>query len=84
MRRRNPIYSALDALEEAVAALNAKAEDIERIDIATFRFATVMCNPDPPNYFASKYSLPHVAACLVVRGSPVTSRWTTQRWTTRQ
>ena len=65
----NPIYAALDALEEAIAALDAKAEDIERIDIATFRFATVMCNPDPPNYFASKYSLPHVAACLVVRGS---------------
>jgi len=65
----NPIYPALDALEEAIAALDAKAEDIERIDIATYRFVTVMCNPDPPNYFASKYSLPHVAACLVVRGS---------------
>jgi 2-methylcitrate dehydratase PrpD len=65
----NPIYAALDALEEAIAALGARAEDIERIDIATFRFATVMCHPDPPNYFASKYSLPHVAACLAVRGS---------------
>jgi 2-methylcitrate dehydratase PrpD len=65
----NPIYAALDALEEAIAALGARAEDIERVDIATFRFATVMCNPDPPNYFASKYSLPHVAACLAVRGS---------------
>jgi 2-methylcitrate dehydratase PrpD len=65
----NPIYAALDALEDAIAALGAKAQDIERIDIATFRFATVMCNPDPPNYFASKYSLPHVAACLAVRGS---------------
>jgi 2-methylcitrate dehydratase PrpD len=64
----NPIYAALDALEGAIAALNAKAGDIERIDIATFRFATVMCNPDPPNHFASKYSLPHVAACLAVRG----------------
>ena len=65
----NPIYAALDALEEAIAALNAKAEDIKSIDVATFRFATVMCNPDPANYFASKYSLPHVAACLAVRGS---------------
>jgi 2-methylcitrate dehydratase PrpD len=65
----NPIYAALDALEEAIAALNAKAEEIKSIDIATFRFATVMCNPDPPNYFASKYSLPHVAACLAVRGN---------------
>jgi 2-methylcitrate dehydratase PrpD len=65
----NPIYAALDALEAAVAALDAKAADIERIDVATFRFASVMRHPDPPNYFASKYSLPHVAACLVARGS---------------
>jgi 2-methylcitrate dehydratase PrpD len=65
----NPIYAALDALEDAVAALEAKSQDIERIDIATFRFASVMRHPDPPTYFASKYSLPHVAACLVVRGS---------------
>jgi 2-methylcitrate dehydratase PrpD len=64
----NPIYAALDALEAAIAALGAKPNDIERIDVATFRFATAMRNPDPPNYFASKYSLPHVAACLVVRG----------------
>jgi 2-methylcitrate dehydratase PrpD len=65
----NPIYAALDALEEAIAALDAKPQDIERIDVATFRFASVMRHPDPPNYFASKYSLPHVAACLVARGS---------------
>ena len=65
----NPIYAALDALEAAVASLDAQAHDIERIDVATFRFASVMRNPDPPNYFASKYSLPHVAACLVARGS---------------
>jgi 2-methylcitrate dehydratase PrpD len=28
-----------------------------------------MRNPDPPNYFASKYSLPHAAAAMVVRGN---------------
>src|SRR5712664_3281275 len=65
----NPIYAALDALEEAIAALGAKPQEIERIDVATFRFAAVMRHADPPNYFASKYSLPHVAACLAVRGS---------------
>jgi len=64
----NPIYAALDALQAAIAALGAKADEVERIDVATFRFASVMHHPDPPNYFASKYSLPHVAACLVVRG----------------
>jgi 2-methylcitrate dehydratase PrpD len=64
----NPIYAALDALEETIGKLKAKPQDVERIDIATFQFASVMRNPDPPNYFASKYSLPHVAACLVARG----------------
>jgi 2-methylcitrate dehydratase PrpD len=65
----NPIYAALDALEQAVADLKATAAEVERIDVATFRFASVMRHPDPTNFFASKYSLPHVAACLVVRGS---------------
>jgi len=27
-----------------------------------------MRNPDPPNYFASKYSLPHAASTMAVRG----------------
>jgi 2-methylcitrate dehydratase PrpD len=65
----NPIYAALDALEAAAAELQPSPEDIERIDVSTFRFASVMRHPDPLNYFASKYSLPHVAACLMVRGS---------------
>ena len=64
----NPIYAALDALQEAVAETGATADAVERIDVVTFRFASVMRNPAPPNYFASKYSLPHVAACLVARG----------------
>ena len=28
-----------------------------------------MRNPDPANYFAAKYSLPHAAAALVLRGN---------------
>src|SRR5262252_6568434 len=72
----NPIYAALDALEDALAALvpaNAPRrpapEEIARIDVATYRFASVMRNPDPPNYFAAKYSLPHAAAAVVLRGN---------------
>ncbi len=62
-------YSALDCLQEALAELRPLPDQVERIDIATYRFASVMRNPDPPNYFASKYSLPHAAAALVVRGN---------------
>jgi 2-methylcitrate dehydratase PrpD len=65
----NPIYAALDALEAALAELKPRADDIERIDVATFAFAAAMRNPDPPNYFASKYSLPHAAAALIVNGN---------------
>jgi len=65
----NPIHPALDSLQAALASLRPRPDQIERIDIATYRFASVMRNPDPPNYFASKYSLPHAAAAMVVRGS---------------
>jgi 2-methylcitrate dehydratase PrpD len=65
----NPIHPALDCLQDALAELRSQPEQIERIDIATYRFASVMRDPDPANYFASKYSLPHAAAAMAVRGS---------------
>jgi 2-methylcitrate dehydratase PrpD len=65
----NPIHPALDSFKTLLDQLQPKPEDIERIDIATYRFASVMRNPDPPNFFASKYSLPHAAAVMAVRGN---------------
>jgi 2-methylcitrate dehydratase PrpD len=65
----NPIHPALDALAGVLATVRPTAAEIDRIDIATYRFASVMQNPEPPNYFASKYSLPHAAAAMVVTGS---------------
>jgi len=64
----NPIHPALDCLADILAEHRPRAPDIERIDVATYRFASVMRNPNPPNYFASKYSLPHAAAVMIVRG----------------
>ncbi|HEY3910230.1 MAG TPA: MmgE/PrpD family protein, partial [Stellaceae bacterium] len=64
----NPIHPALDCLAAALAELQARADEIQRIEVITYRFASVMKNPDPPNYFASKYSLPHAAATMAVRG----------------
>jgi 2-methylcitrate dehydratase PrpD len=65
----NPIHPALDCLAAALAELRPRPEEIERIDVSTYRFASVMKNPQPPNYFASKYSLPHAAAVMAVRGN---------------
>ncbi len=64
----NPIHSALDSLAEALAVLKPRPEEVASIDVQTFDFASLMRNPAPPNYFASKYSLPHAAAVLVARG----------------
>jgi 2-methylcitrate dehydratase PrpD len=64
----NPIYSALDALDDILTEIGPTVHDIERIDVETYRFAANMRNPDPLNYFAAKYSLPHAAAALVLRG----------------
>ncbi len=64
----NPIHAALDSLAEALAVLKPRPEEVARIDVQTFAFASVMQNPAPANYFASKYSLPHAAAVLIARG----------------
>jgi 2-methylcitrate dehydratase PrpD len=64
----NPIYAALDALEDILTDLRPEPTTIERIDVATYRFAANMREPNPINYFAAKYSLPHAAAALVLRG----------------
>src|SRR5207244_8960670 len=65
----NPIYSALDALEDILTDLRPDPASLERVDVATYRFAANMREPNPANYFAAKYSLPHAAAALVLRGN---------------
>ena len=45
----NPIYAALDALEEALSELRPAPDEIEQIDVATYRFASVMRSPEPKN-----------------------------------
>jgi 2-methylcitrate dehydratase PrpD len=64
----NPIHPALDCLADAMRDLRATWQDVGAIDVETYAFASVMRNAEPPNYFASKYSLPHAAAVLLVRG----------------
>src|ERR671923_367520 len=60
----NPIYSALDALEDILTEHTLLPENITHVDVATYRFAANMREPDPRNYFAAKYSLPHAVAAL--------------------
>jgi 2-methylcitrate dehydratase PrpD len=63
-----PTYASLDALEAVLAELRPAPEEIERIDVATYRFAAAMRSQHPANGFAARYSLPHAAAATVLRG----------------
>ncbi|MBI4506538.1 MAG: MmgE/PrpD family protein [Chloroflexi bacterium] len=63
-----PIFAALDALEEVLAELRPRPDDIERIEAEVWRFAAAMSERDPRNAFAAHYSFPHAAAATVVRG----------------
>ena len=64
----NPIYSALDALEDILAEHAPPPDTIARVEVATYRFAANMRQPDPINAFAARYSLPHAAAAVILRG----------------
>src|SRR5262249_18207339 len=63
----NPIYCALDALDDILTEYRLLPENIAQVDVATYRFAANMRDPEPINYFAAKYSLPHAAAALILR-----------------
>jgi 2-methylcitrate dehydratase PrpD len=65
----SPIYAALDALEAILTEVRPQPASIERIEVATYRFAANMRESDPVNHFAARYSLPHAAAALVLRGN---------------
>ncbi|MFN7752003.1 MAG: MmgE/PrpD family protein [Pseudomonadota bacterium] len=65
----NPIYASLDAIELALAELgHPAAEAIDRIEVQTYRFASLMRAQQPVNDFAARYSLPHAAAAIVLLG----------------
>jgi 2-methylcitrate dehydratase PrpD len=65
----NPIYSALDALEDLLAEHRPPPDRIAAVDVETYRFAANMRASDPVNAFAARYSLPHAAAAVILRGS---------------
>src|SRR6185503_3829716 len=65
----SPIYSALDALEDILTSLKPAPDRIARIEVATYKFASNMRAHDPANSFAARYSFPHAAAALALRGT---------------
>ncbi|MEM7057959.1 MAG: MmgE/PrpD family protein [Pseudomonadota bacterium] len=63
-------FAALDAVRHLVQMHAVEAEDIQVIDVATYRAALEICgNPDPRSAAEGRFSLPWCAAVMAVEGS---------------
>ena len=62
-------HGALDALEQIMAGKALKPEDIERVDVETYSLAAQLCDQNPQNMLAAKFSIPFAVATTVVHGA---------------
>jgi len=62
-------HSALDAFRAALEKEPVKVDQIQRIDVYTFKWALLMENPEPENRDAMRFSIPHLLALSLVSGS---------------
>lgn len=62
-------HGALDALENLLAGENVAADAIDRVDVASYRYAAELDDQAPRNTLAGKFSVPFAVATRLVRGS---------------
>jgi 2-methylcitrate dehydratase PrpD len=62
-------HGTLDALGEIVAKRALKAEEIARVDVKTYSLAAQLCDQNPQNMLAGKFSVPFAVATAIVHGS---------------
>ena len=62
-------HGTLDALEKIAADKALKPEQIERVDVETYSLAAQLCDQDPQNMLAAKFSIPFAVATTIVHGS---------------
>jgi 2-methylcitrate dehydratase PrpD len=63
-------HGTLDALEKIVAGGKpVKPEEIARVDVETYSLAAQLCDQNPQNMLAAKFSIPFAVATSVVHGS---------------
>jgi 2-methylcitrate dehydratase PrpD len=61
-------HGTLDALEKILAKRPIKAGEIESVDVETYSLAAQLCDRDPQNMLAAKFSIPFAVATLIVHG----------------
>lgn len=62
-------HGALDALDRLLAETRVAADDIARVDVASYLYAAELDDQAPRNTLAGKFSVPFAVATRVVRGS---------------
>jgi 2-methylcitrate dehydratase PrpD len=61
-------HGTLDALEQILAQRPLKADEIEVVDVETYSLAAQLCDQNPQNMLAAKFSIPFAVATLIVHG----------------
>jgi 2-methylcitrate dehydratase PrpD len=62
-------HGALDALDGILAGDPVNADDVERIDVISYRHAAELNDQAPRNVLAAKFSVPFAVATRIVTGS---------------
>jgi 2-methylcitrate dehydratase PrpD len=62
-------HSALDAFHAAIEKRPIEIDQIDRIDVYTFKWALEMGNPKPENADAMRFSIPHLLGLYLASGS---------------
>jgi 2-methylcitrate dehydratase PrpD len=61
-------HGTLDALEKILAKRRLKAGEIESVNVETYSLAAQLCDRNPQNMLAAKFSIPFAVATLLVHG----------------
>lgn len=65
-------HATLDALEEIIAKRPKgviRPDEVDRVDVETYSLAAQLCDQNPQNVLAAKFSVPFSVATAVVKGS---------------
>jgi len=72
-------HGALDALEGILAQHKVKPNQIDRIEVASYRFAAELDQQTPRNVLGAKFSVPFALATRIVTGSSGLESFTWER-----
>ena len=61
-------HGTLDALEKILSKRPLKAEEVQSVNVETYSLAAQLCDRNPQNMLAAKFSIPFAVATLIVHG----------------